>query len=165
MKKPELPAEVRWHFQGNLQTNKVKLLLGEITLLHSLDRLALAEEIERRAEKKGLTLEALVQVNTSGEATKSGFRPEETADAVGRIKDFSGIRLRGLMTLTPFTGEEARIRECFQRLRKLQGELKRQWPSLDWAHLSMGMSSDFEIAIEEGATLVRVGTAVFGERV
>lgn len=163
-KKSGLPSGIRWHFQGGLQTNKVKSLLGEIALLHSLDRLELAEEIEKQGGKRGLAVEALVQVNTSGEATKLGFSPEETPEAVGRLKNFSRIKLRGLMTIGPFTDDEAKVRSGFRKLRELRDGLKRQFPEIDWAHLSMGMSSDFEIAIEEGATIVRIGTAVFGER-
>lgn len=163
-KKNGLPSGIHWHFQGGLQTNKVKPLLGEITLLHSLDRTHLAEEIQKQAEKKSLTVEALVQVNTSGEATQSGFGSEEVSGAVDRLRAFSQIRLRGLMTIGPFTDDAARVRACFRKLRDLRDRLKKQFPEIDWGHLSMGMSSDFEIAIEEGATIVRVGTAVFGER-
>lgn len=164
-KKPELGPEIRWHFQGHLQTNKVKSLVGEVALLHSLDRLALAEEIQKQAEKRNAVVEALIQVNVTGEATKSGFHPDEVEEAVGKIARFSQIKLRGLMTIGPLNGDERSIRAGFEKLRILRDRLNRNFPQGGKIHeLSMGMSSDFEAAIEEGATLVRIGTAVFGER-
>lgn len=182
-KKPELPPDIRWHFQGHLQTNKVKFLLGEIALLHSLDRMALAEEIQKQAEKRNLSVEALIQVNVSGEATKSGFAPEEMEEVMGAIQKLSRIKIHGLMTIGPTpvvgaaprgrpknggqpqgapTNEEA-VRTCFRKLRLLRDQLQRRFPDVSLQELSMGMSSDFEAAIEEGATIVRIGTAVFGE--
>lgn len=176
-KKPELPADIRWHFIGQLQTNKVKLLFKafdgatEPFLLHSLDRIALAEEIEKQAEKRGIEVEAFLEVNTSGEATKSGFSPEDLPAAAQKIKALNRIRIRGLMTVGPLTQDEQKIRSSFRTLRELRDRLFPNWPAgrpieekgvpLE---LSMGMSSDFEIAIEEGATIVRIGSAVFGER-
>lgn len=163
-KKPVLPKECRWHLIGHLQTNKVKSILGEVVSIQSLDRLALAEEVQKQAEKKNLQVGALVQVNTSGEATKSGFTPEEVESALEKIKSFDRIQVRGFMTIGPFTKEEQPIRECFQKLRSLRERLKARFSDMDLKDLSMGMSSDFEMAIEEGATIVRIGTAVFGER-
>lgn len=169
-KKPQLPGDLRWHFVGHLQTNKVKSLLGEIVLLHSLDRIALAEEIEKQAERRDREVAVLIQVNTSGEITKSGFAPEQAEGAVEAISRLKRIRICGLMTIGPFTEDEQVIRRSFERLRNLRDALKKQFPALiagtggEPFHLSMGMSSDFEIAIEEGATIVRIGTAVFGER-
>lgn len=155
---------IRWHFVGHLQTNKVKFLVGETALIHSLDRLELAGEIQKQAEKKGLTVPALIQVNTTAEATKSGFPPHGAEIYYEKLKKLDRIRIRGLMTIGPFTTDEGAIRASFQKLRSLQEELKRNFPGDDLRELSMGMSSDFEIAVEEGATLLRVGTAVFGER-
>lgn len=163
-KKSDLPADIRWHFQGRLQTNKVKSLLGEITLLHSLDRRELAEEIEKQAERKNLMVEALLEVNTSGEATKAGFQPEEMESVIAQLKGCRRITPQGLMTIGPFTTETEKIRTSFRRLRSLRDQLARQVSGGGFGELSMGMSSDFELAIEEGATLVRIGTAVFGER-
>ena len=163
-KKPELPSEIRWHFQGHLQTNKVKSLLGEIVLLHSLDRIDLAEEIQKQAEKKTLKVEALIQVNASAEATKSGFVPEEVEGVFEKLGSFDRIRIRGLMTIGPFTEDERLVRASFQKLRELRDQLRRRFPDAELRDLSMGMSSDFEIAIEEGASIVRVGTSVFGKR-
>lgn len=174
-KKPQLPAEIRWHFIGHLQTNKVKSLLngsgGASFLVHSLDRIPLAEEIEKQAEKKGIEVDALLEVNTSGEATKSGFSPEEFPAALEKIKALNRIRVRGLMTIAPLTEEEQKIRSSFRTLRELRDRLfpnssagRRIGEGEAPLELSMGMSSDFEIAIEEGATIVRIGSAVFGER-
>lgn len=186
-KKPQLPGEIRWHFQGRLQTNKVKSLLGEITLLHSLDRIALTDEIQKQAEKKNIQVDVLVQVNTSGEATKSGFAPEEVEEAVEKIIHFDRIRVKGLMTIGPMPNamthaSTAQTRECFRKLRLLREKIEKLLqpltPTLSPSrgegrvrgqdhrhlHLSMGMSADFEAAIEEGATIVRIGTAVFGKR-
>lgn len=163
-KKPRLPQEIRWHFVGRLQTNKVKYLLAEepAPFLHSLDRIELAEEIEKQAEKRNVRLDALIQVNTSGEATKAGFAPEAVEKTLESMKRFNRIRIRGLMTLGPLTEEEERIRAGFRQLRELRDEFRKKDPEM--IHLSMGMSSDFEIAVEEGATLVRLGAALFGER-
>ena len=167
-KKPRLPRDIRWHAVGHLQTNKVKSVMGEINLLHSLDRVPLAEEIEKQAEKKNLRVDALIQVNTTGEAAKSGFAAEEVEVGVEAIAQMNRIQLRGLMTIGPTPGvastAQDSIRAGFRRLRVLRDELQEKFPDLDFRQLSMGMSSDFEIAIEEGATLVRIGTAVFGER-
>ncbi len=161
-KKPGLPTDIRWHFQGHLQTNKVKSLLREINLLHSLDRMALAEEIQKQAQKRNLSVEALVQVNISREETKSGFSPEEVEEVIGKLAAFDRIRLRGFMTIGPTTEDTEAARACFEKLRVLRDKLQSKFPHLQ--ELSMGMSSDFEPAIEEGATIVRIGTAVFGER-
>ena len=163
-KKPELDPAIRWHFVGRLQTNKVKSLVGEVGLLHSLDRLELLEEIQKQAEKKDLKMDSLIQINTTGEATKAGFAPEKTEAAVEAIRRFPRIQLRGLMTIGPLQGDEGSIRKSFARLRELRDGLHRQFPDAGIRELSMGMSSDFEWAVEEGATLVRIGTAVFGER-
>lgn len=163
-KKSCLPPEIRWHFIGHLQTNKVKSVLGETVLLHSLDRISLAEAVQKEAERKNLQVEALIQVNTTGEATKSGFQPGETEAAFRRIREFNRISVRGFMTIGPLVGEERLIRECFQKLRGLRDRFSPFSGRGENCDLSMGMSSDFEIAIEEGATIVRIGTAVFEER-
>lgn len=181
-KKSALSPEIHWHFVGHLQTNKVKTLLeivgagfprpsgqaGAVTaplLLHSLDRLPLAGEIQKQAEKRKVTVEALIQVNTTAEAAKSGFSPEEVEEAVRQLSEFSKIKLRGLMTIGPTAGDEQSIRSSFRKLRELRDRLNRDSSAGGRIHeLSMGMSSDFEIAIEEGATILRIGTAVFGER-
>lgn len=163
-KKPRLGPGIRWHFVGHLQTNKVKSLVGETALVHSLDRMELASEIQKQAGKKGVMVPTLIQVNTTGEAAKSGFSPEKVEEAVGIIRQFPGIQIHGLMTIGPREGGERRIRESFQSLRLLRDRLRKNFPAGEMKELSMGMSSDFEMAIEEGATIVRIGTAVFGEK-
>lgn len=163
-KKELLPKDIKWHFIGHLQTNKAKFLVKQVVLIHSCDRIELAQELEKQAEKTGETVDLLLQVNASGESTKHGFRPEVVEQAVSKIELFSRLKIQGLMTMGPNTKDEKQIRLAFSKLRNLQTQLGKQFPDLDWHYLSMGMSSDFEYAIEEGANLLRIGTAVFGER-
>ena len=155
---------VRWHLIGHLQRNKAGKALPLFDLLHSLDSLRLAEALSREARQAGATVAALVQVNASGEGTKGGFRPEEAVDAVGRMAELPGVALVGMMTMAPFTDDGAAIRKAFQTTRRVWEEAARQVPGFRAEHLSMGMSNDFEIAVEEGSTLVRVGSLIFGER-
>lgn len=154
-----------WHFIGHLQSNKVRHIAGLVSLIHSVDRLSLAEEISRQWEKIGRVCDILVQVNISGELTKSGTTEQ---GAIQLVKDCSllpGIRVRGLMTMPPFFDDPEAARPCFSELRKLSETIAAEHiPGVELRELSMGMSGDFEVAIEEGATLVRVGTAIFGER-
>lgn len=156
--------DIRWHMIGGLQTNKVKQAVGEAVLIHSLDRIELAEEISRQAEKKGMPfVDCLIQVNSSGEATKQGLAPAEVFDFAQSIEGLR-VRVRGLMTIGPLTEDTARIRACFREVRELREKLAKEFPRKDWGVLSMGMSGDYEIAIEEGSTLVRIGSAIFGAR-
>lgn len=157
-------APARWHLIGSLQRNKAKRALPLIDLLHSLDSLRLAEKLSEEALAAGAPFRALVQVNASGEDTKSGFEPRELVDAVGRICGLRGLEIEGLMTMAPFTGDERALRATFARARELSLDAARQIPSYRPLHLSMGMSNDFELAVEEGSTLVRLGTVLFGER-
>ncbi len=163
-KKPLLPQNIRWHFIGHLQTNKVKEIIGQAVLIQSLDSVHLAKELEKASGKLNLITEVLLQVNTSGEAAKFGFKPEELEDAVGEMTRFSHLKIRGLMTIGPLTDDDKKIRESFVLLRNLRKKMKASYPDLDWSELSMGMSEDYRIAIEEGATILRIGRAVFGER-
>ena len=163
-KRDQLPQDIRWHFIGSLQTNKVKSLMENVFLVHSCDRVELAQEIQKQAEKHKRVIDVLIQVNTSGEETKHGFAPKDVQAAVSEIVQLSRIKIRGLMTIGPNTEDKTKTRSAFHSLRLLRGELKSKFPSQDWRYLSMGMSSDFEIAIEEGANLLRIGTAVFGPR-
>jgi PLP dependent protein len=145
-----------WHFIGSLQTRKVKQVINEIDYLHSLDRMSLAEEIEKRAERK---VKCFVQVKTSAEETKQGLAIEEVLDFVRHLAHLEKIEVVGLMTMAPFTEETEEIRACFHQLKKVQEEI--QSMNLAYApctELSMGMSNDFEVAIEEGATFIRLGT-------
>lgn len=163
-KRETLPRDIRWHMIGHLQTNKAKHVVGGVALIHSCDRLDLALELQKQAEKKGLTVQALVQVNTSGEETKYGLSPAEVKKTVSEMCRFDRVKLGGLMTIGPFTSEESEIRKSFRTLREIRAELQNDFPSVDWHYLSMGMTNDFELAIEEGANCLRLGTAVFGAR-
>jgi PLP dependent protein len=161
----EVMATVEWHFIGALQTNKVKYLRGQVALIHSLDRLSLAEEIDRQWGKIGASANVLVQVNLGDELTKAGAGEEDLADLVHRAAALSHLRIRGLMALPPYFDDPEEVRPYFRRLRELAGMIENlALPGVAMTELSMGMSHDFEVAIEEGATLVRVGTAIFGER-
>ena len=154
--------DLTWHMVGSLQTNKVRALRPHLGLLHSLDRLALVEEIERVSAPAPLP--ALVQVNTTSETTKSGVEPEQLDALVDAIRRHPAIALRGLMTIGPTGGDESGIRRAFVRLRELRERMRRLHPDLPWTDLSMGMSGDFALAVEEGATLVRIGSLIFGSR-
>jgi hypothetical protein len=154
---------VGWHLIGHLQRNKAGKALPLFDLIHSLDSLRLAEALSAEAVKRGVQVRALVQVNASGEETKGGFEPAELVDSIGRIAELPGMRVEGLMTMAPFTDDEAAIRAAFCRTRELLEGAARQVPGVG-RQLSMGMSNDFELAVEEGSTLVRVGSVLFGER-
>ncbi len=156
---------VPWHLVGHLQTNKVKDALALFDLIESVDRLSLAEELDRRARAAGKRVDILIQVNVAGEATKSGFRDDELRAALEALARLEGLRVRGLMAIPPEPQEPEDSRPYFKTMRTLL-ETARGWriPGLDLEALSMGMSADFEVAIEEGATIVRVGTAIFGPR-
>lgn len=155
-----LGERARWHFVGHLQTNKVRSVLGA-DLIHSVDRLGLAETIDRRAGGRGAPQDVLLEVNVSGEASKHGIEPARLVRFAEEVASLSSIRVRGLMTMAP-RGRPDEIRYVFEGLRSLSEELQRIVP--DAVELSMGMTDDFEVAIEEGATMVRVGRAIFGDR-
>lgn len=152
---------LRWHLIGHLQTNKVKALLPHVEMIHSLDRVALLEEIERRAER---VVPVLLQVNISGEASKFGADPSEVDALVDAVRARSRLSLRGFMTIGPLEEGERGARDTFADLRKLRDRLARAHPDLDLSVLSMGMSGDWRIAIEEGATHLRIGSRIFGFR-
>lgn len=156
-------APPQWHFIGHLQSNKIKDVLPWIQLLHSLDRLSLAQKLSQYLSAQGQTLPVLLQVNTSAENSKSGAAPAEALALLQSISQLPGLSLQGLMTIGPLGGDEAATRQCFRQLRQLQ-QAGREALGLPLDTLSMGMSGDFEWAIEEGATLIRVGSAVFGSR-
>lgn len=154
-----------WHLIGSLQTNKAKQALGLASLIHSLDREALADEFARIAERAGKPVDALVQVNVSGEESKHGIAAADLIGFLERISERGHIRIHGLMTMAPLDADTEQARPHFRRLRLLAAEAQRlALPGIDLRHLSMGMSGDYEVAVEEGATLVRVGTAIFGAR-
>jgi pyridoxal phosphate enzyme (YggS family) len=161
----QVPAGVEWHFIGSLQSNKAKYLAGLTTLIHSVDRISLAREIDRQWEKAGKICDILLQVNISGEETKSGTTAAGLIELAREAAALPHLRIRGLMTMPPFYDEPERARPFFRELKRLAGVIaEEKIPGISMDELSMGMSGDFEVAIEEGATLVRVGSAIFGER-
>ena len=158
-------ADLRWSVIGHLQTNKAKLVAQCASEFQALDSLRVAEALERRLQAEGRALDVFVQVNTSGEASKYGLHPDEVAAFLRELPAFSALRVRGLMTLALFSAEAERVRQCFVLLRGLRDRLRQDAPAgIELGELSMGMSGDYEIAIEEGATVVRVGQAIFGAR-
>lgn len=159
-----LPDDIEWHFIGHLQRNKIKYVLPYAHLVHSIDSIALAEAVSEYALKHALSVSVLMEVNTSEEETKYGFSVQKAADAFLKINELPGLMLKGLMTIAPFVSEEKIIRASFERLRRIKEEVSRFAQPENTAELSMGMSADFETAIEEGSTIIRVGTAIFGAR-
>ena len=161
----QLGQEVSWHMIGHLQTNKVKYVVPQFSMIQSVDSLRLAQEISKRALKLGKSIDVLIQVNISGEETKSGVNPEQLLPLLEKIAPLKGIKVKGLMTMPPFFSDPERARPYFRKLWQLREKTLPSLPdSISLTHLSMGMSGDFEVAIEEGATMVRIGTAIFGER-
>ncbi|MDG3872361.1 YggS family pyridoxal phosphate-dependent enzyme [Pseudomonas aeruginosa] len=158
-------ADLRWSVIGHLQTNKAKVVARFASEFQALDSLRVAEALDRRLQAEGRALDVFVQVNTSGEASKFGLPPSEVAGFVRALPGFSTLRVRGLMTLALLSADPARVRPCFVLLRELRDRLRQEAPAgIGMDELSMGMSGDFELAIEEGATVVRVGQAIFGAR-
>ncbi len=153
----------QWHMIGHLQSRKAAAVLPWAALVHSVDSPKLAARLSRAAQP-GQQLAVLLEVNVSGEASKDGFAPETLAAAVETIVELPGLCIQGLMTMAPLAEDPEETRPVFRQLRLLRDEMARQYPAASWRHLSMGMTDDFEIAIEEGATLVRIGRAIFGAR-
>ena len=161
----QLPKDIHWHMIGHLQRNKVKYLIGRTTLIHSVDSLRLAEEISRQACKEQVDVDILVEVNIAGEASKFGTAGEEAAALVEQIASLPGIHIRGLMTIAPFVENPEENRPYFRKMKELSVDImKKNIDNVDMDILSMGMTGDYMVAIEEGATMVRVGTGIFGER-
>jgi pyridoxal phosphate enzyme (YggS family) len=164
-KATEVREPVEWHFIGHLQSNKVRQIAGLVSMIHSVDRLSLAKEISRQWGTIGKCCEILVQVNISGETTKSGATEDEAVHLVRDISLLPHVRVRGLMTMPPFFDDPEAAKPYFMELRRLSLMIEQQKiPDVEMQELSMGMSGDFEAAIQEGATLVRVGTSIFGLR-
>lgn len=160
-----LPSDIRWHMIGHLQTNKVKYIVGKIFLIHSVDSLHLAEAISKEAVKQNTTVNILIEVNVAKEDTKYGAMAEDTVSLVEKIALLPGICVKGLMTIAPYVENPQENRQYFVKLRQLAVDIKSK--NIDNVHmdiLSMGMTGDYMVAIEEGATYVRVGTGIFGER-
>lgn len=165
-KREALPAsDIRWHFIGHLQSNKVRQIAGWVHLVHALESMSLARELNGRAAQTGRILEALVEVNTTGEETKFGIPPESVPEFIQALEPLSHIRIAGLMTIGPFLPDPEGSRPMFRTLRSLRNTIAATpQANVDLRHLSMGMTGDFEVAIDEGATIVRIGTAIFGSR-
>jgi PLP dependent protein len=164
--KREFVNPVTWHMVGHLQSNKVKIAVQIFDMIQSVDSVGVAEEISKRCVVLQKNMPLLVEVNTSGEPSKFGCKPEEVIPVITRICNFPGIRIEGLMTVGLFSVEKDKIRKCFILLRQLAEKIRTlKLPGVDMRILSMGMSGDFELAIEEGATLVRIGSAIFGPRI
>ena len=163
VKIPELPSNLRWHFVGHLQKNKIRHALPLFELIHSVDSLALARDINRIAEEDGLHPRILLEVNVAGEGSKFGFTPEKLREDLENLLALPRLSILGLMTIPPIAEEAEASRKYFVQLRELRDRLQTEF-HVDLAQLSMGMTQDFAVAVEEGATLVRVGTAIFGKR-
>jgi hypothetical protein len=162
---PQITGPVRWDFIGHLQRNKVRHAVVLFEMIHSVDSLSLAQEINLAAGKQGKKARVLVEVNVSGETTKSGINPEGADSLMQELISLPHLSIEGLMTMAPYSDDPEDARPLFSSLKQLQDALnERHGPALNLKELSMGMSSDFEIAIEEGSTMVRIGTAIFGER-
>ncbi|NLK51682.1 MAG: YggS family pyridoxal phosphate-dependent enzyme [Syntrophomonadaceae bacterium] len=163
-KYPLVEGPVQWHLIGSLQTNKVKSVIDKVELIHSLDRDSLALEISRQAQRFGRPVKALVQVNVSGESTKRGLATDELFPFIKKVTQLDGLLIKGLMTIAPL-GDPESIRPVFRTLRHLYENLaEKDLPGVQMEYLSMGMTNDFEIAVEEGANLIRIGTGIFGGR-
>lgn len=161
----ELPKDIRWHMIGHLQRNKVKYLIGKVYMIHSVDSVKLAEEISREAVKKNVTVPILVEVNVAGEESKFGTSVQEAEMLVREIAALPGISVRGLMTIAPYVEKAEDNRQYFVNLRQLSVDIKnKNIDNVCMDVLSMGMTGDYTVAVEEGATYVRVGTGIFGER-
>ncbi|MEY2487696.1 MAG: dependent protein [Verrucomicrobiota bacterium] len=163
VKIPETPSNLRWHFVGHLQKNKIRHALPLFELFHGIDSLELAQDINRIADEAGADARILLEVNVAGEGSKFGFKPERVRTEMESLLALPRLSIEGLMTIPPLAREAEQSRKIFVQLRELRDALDQEF-GLRLSHLSMGMTNDFPIAVEEGATLVRVGTAIFGER-
>lgn len=157
--------QVEWHFIGHLQTNKVKDVVKYVTLIHSVDRLKLGQALNHQLIKENKTMDILVQINTSYEESKFGASPETALELVEQLSQFDTLNVKGLMTIGKLNATNDETRHCFRLLKKIQTQVReKKLPRVEMDILSMGMSGDFKVAIEEGATIIRVGTSVFGQR-
>lgn len=154
-----------WHFIGHLQTNKVKYIIDKVKLIHSVDRIGLVKEIQKKAEKINRCVDVLVQVNVAGEESKFGIGKNEVLDFIKEISTYKNLKVRGLMTIAPYTENPEEVRPVFRELNKIFIDIRKEnIDNINMEFLSMGMSNDFDVAIEEGSNMVRIGTAIFGRR-
>ena len=164
-KMEELPDSLEWHMIGHLQRNKVKYIMGKVALIHSVDSLRLAQEISKEAVKQGTEENILVEINVAEEESKFGITTEEAIQLVEEIAKLPAIHVKGLMTIAPFVENQEENRQVFRALKKLSVDIKQKnIDNVTMDVLSMGMTNDYEVAIEEGATMIRVGTGIFGRR-
>lgn len=164
-KAPLMPDDIRWHMIGHLQTNKVRQVIDRVVLIHSVDSVALARQIEKEAAKRNLVVHILLEVNVAGEESKFGFSVDEAEEAAVQIAKFAHVRIDGLMTIAPFVENSEENRDVFQKLFQLSVDIKRKnIDNVKMDVLSMGMTGDFEEAVEEGASVIRVGAGIFGAR-
>lgn len=160
-----LPKDIQWHMIGHLQRNKVKYIVDKVAMIHSVDSLRLAETIEKEAAKKAVIVPILIEVNVAQEESKFGLKPEEVLPLIEQIADFSHIRIKGLMTIAPYVDNAEENREIFRELKKLSVDIAaKNINNVTMSVLSMGMTGDYMVAVQEGATMVRVGTGIFGAR-
>ena len=160
-----LPKDIHWHMIGHLQTNKVKYIVGKTALIHSVDSLHLAKEIEKQAAKNNVIVPILIEVNIAEEESKFGIHKEETIALVREVAQMQHVHIRGLMTIAPFVANPEENREVFQKLKKLSVDIAaKNINNVNMSVLSMGMTGDYQVAVQEGATMVRVGTGIFGAR-
>lgn len=165
-KYPRMPEDVRWHMIGHLQKNKVRQVIGKAVLIHSVDTVELAEQIEKEAAKQGLDVDILLEINVAEEESKFGFHVEEAEAAVRKISLLPHVHVKGLMTIAPFVANSEDNREVFKKLSHLYVDIReKNIDNVSMSVLSMGMTGDYEVAIEEGATMIRVGTGIFGARI
>lgn len=164
-KTAELPKDIRWHMIGHLQRNKVKYVVGNVTLIHSVDSMRLANEISKEAVKKNCEVDILVEINVASEDTKFGITVENAPEMIEKMSKLPGINIKGLMTSAPYVEKGEKNRKFFKQLKQLAVDIKdKNIDNVSMELLSMGMTNDYEVAVEEGATIVRVGTAIFGAR-
>lgn len=161
----QLPSDIKWHIIGHLQTNKVKYIVDKVQMIHSVDSMELAKEINTRAAKHQRKVDILLQVNVSGEETKFGINPENVNEYIAALSHMENIALKGLMTIAPYAQDPQDVRPVFKNLYNIYIDIKnKRYDNVSMDYLSMGMSNDFEVAIEEGANVVRIGTSIFGKR-
>ena len=164
-KYPQLPTDIRWHMIGHLQRNKIKYIIDKVCMIHSVDSIRLAEAIDEEAKKHGIVMPVLIEVNVAEEESKFGVHLDEVESLIRQISELSNIQVQGLMTIAPFTENAEDNRIYFRKLRNLYVDIKdKNIDNVNMCNLSMGMNGDYEVAVEEGATMVRVGTGIFGAR-
>lgn len=164
-KYPQLPTDIRWHMIGHLQRNKIKYIIDKVCMIHSVDSIRLAEAIDEEAKKHGIVMPVLIEVNVAEEESKFGVHLDEAESLIRQISELSNIQVQGLMTIAPFTENAEDNRIYFRKLRNLYVDIKdKNIDNVNMCNLSMGMTGDYEVAVEEGATMVRVGTGIFGAR-